>query len=119
MAVDAAPTGADLPSPLEIGDTFQDVVVAYNAGLFFSDPDGPAVTTGSLSYETDNEQVVPATGALAITTDTPPNLTVDVTGNPGTAVVTVTFTEPATASGSADTTTGVGQYITKTFTVMK
>ena len=116
VAVDAAPTGADLPSAaIVIKEVFADVVVAYQASLFFNDPDGPPVATTALTYETSNELVVAKEGALGIDTE---NLTVDVTGNPGSATVTVTFTEPATASTDPNIT-GVGQSMTRTFTVTK
>jgi hypothetical protein len=124
VAVDAAPTGADLPSaPVKVGDTLNDIVVAYQAGLFFNDPDGAAVATAALSYETSNDLVVAKAGAVAIIADATNNdqinLTVDATGNAGSAVVTVTFTEPATASAQAGNDTGVGQFVTRTFTVTK
>ena len=118
VAVDATPTGADLPSAaVVIKEVFEGVVVAYQASLFFNDPDGPAVATSALTYETNNELVVAKAGALEI--DGEGNLVVDVTGNAGSATVTVTFTEPATASTDANRTTGVGQSVTRTFTVTK
>ena len=128
--VDAKPTVTALPALTVAADaTSLTQVALYDGGLYFVDPDRSVefsaattdATTPTLTYESDNPLVVRPTGAVTIdtTAGSEGNVQVTVTGNKGSATLTLTFTEPIRASADQAAEVGVGQWVKATLRVTR